>query len=333
MDASRYFFITGTGRSGTTLLQSMISRAQGVFIPEETHFMSLLWQHRRKMSSLQSDRGWQAAKKAIEKRCATAGIAFVPDRFETLTESAPRHYATLLSAWLRMAAEAAAGSDGPVPTVIGEKSPTHTGFVLELLAMMPNSAVVHIVRDPRDVAVSQHEAWNAAAMSAAVRWRLDQKRQADYEALVHPSRFATVRYEDLVTDPEPQLRRVCGVLGVEFSDPMLKPHEREHRGFTDHEPHKHRTLEPVTSQRIGRYRGTLSRRAISAIEHTCGEHMDRLGYKRDCGLNTIGPLAAAWLAAPMVWRKVATRTPAARIAKQVRSRPEAKPGSVNAAAE
>ena len=316
MDEPRYFFITGTGRSGTTLLQSMLSRGQGVFIPEETHFMSLLWHHRKRLGPLQSDAGWSAAKAAIAKRSAFADISFEQERFDALAEAGPRHYATLLSAWLKSAAHTAQESGQPVPKVLGEKSPSHSSYVLELLAMMPGSSVIHIGRAPRDVAVSQREAWNGPPMSAAVRWRLDQERNADLEALVSPERYTTIRYEDLVSDPEPHLRRACEVLPIEFRPDMLEPHKRKNKGYADHETHKQRTLEPITGSRIGRYRGKLSTTAIAAIERVCGPQMQRLGYELESLAWPPSSLAAAALSVPMIWRKTIRRAPAARISRR-----------------
>lgn len=336
MSTPRYFFITGTGRSGTTLLQAMLSRGRGVFIPPETHFMPLIWQQRRRLGPIASDRGWAAAKEAIARRNKKAGIETDPALFEQLADEGPRHLATLLTAWLRSAAAQApseAPGEAPPPSVIGEKSPVHASFVLELLAMIPDSSVVHIVRDPRDVAVSQREAWNGPTMSAAYRWLLDQKRHEELETLVSPQRFTTVRYEDLVTDPEAHLRRVCEVLPIEFAPEMLEPHKRSAKGYAERETHKQRTLEPVTNSRIGRYRQSLSPRAVAAIERTCRSQMPRFGYELDA---YAAPLAPFWVAAhtaPMVWRKLASRTPASRIVRQVsRQTPEQPSPTANAQA-
>ncbi|UYV12178.1 MAG: sulfotransferase [Phycisphaera sp.] len=315
----RFFFITGTPRSGTTLLQAMLSRGQGVFIPPETHFMGLLWRQRKKLGPIASDDGWNAAKRALIRRNELATIALERARFEELAESGPRHYGTLMSAWLRAAAEAHASYDDQTPAIIGEKSPAHAQDILELLAMMPDSSVVHIIRDPRDVAASQREAWNTPTMSAAIRWTLDQKLQGDLETIVSPSRFVTVHYEDLVTDPESQLRRICDVLPMEYTAEMLEPHKRTAKGYADHETHKKRTLEPVTNSRVGRFRQKLPYWKIGAIERICGQQMDRLGYERVGARRPIPELGVATLALPMVWHKAITLTPANRIAKQARN--------------
>jgi hypothetical protein len=41
----------------------------------------------------------------------------------------------------------------------------------------------------------------------------------------------TIRYEDLTTDPEPTLRRVCEHLGVAFEPGMLEYGEQDHGRF------------------------------------------------------------------------------------------------------
>jgi len=316
MAEGSYFFITGTGRSGTTLLQAMLSRGRGVFIPQETHFMSLVWKHRHRLGPLTSESGWTAAKDAIFRRSEHAGIAMDPDDFERLTASGPRNYGVLLSAWLHAAAKAQTPAQDPPPTILGEKSPVHASYVLELLAMLPEARVVHIVRDPRDVAVGMRDVWNTPPTSAAVRWLIDQRRQQDLESLVSPQRFVTVRYEDLVAQPEAQLRRVCDVLAIGFTPDVLEHHRRTQTGFAEHETHKRQTMQPVTTSRIGRYRRSLSPTAIAAIERVCGTQMERLGYEPEGYPRARGNLAVAAYAPSMVWRKLSQRVPATRIARQ-----------------
>lgn len=317
MPDTSYFFITGTSRSGTTLLQAMLSRGRGVFVPPETHFMPLVWKHRRRLGQVSTDAGWTAAQQAIIQRSPIAGIVIDPGRFEELASKGPRQYGTLLSAWLRAAAEAQTPQGQECPSIFGEKSPAHTMYMPELLAMLPGTQVVHIVRDPRDVAVSQRDAWNTPIMSSAVRWMLDQRQQQDIELLASSDRFVTVRYEDLVVEPEAQLRRVCDVLSITFTPDMLKPHQRSQSGFADREEHKHRTLESVTTSRVGRYRRELSPMELAAIERVCGGHMERLGYELEGSPAWRSSLAVCVLSIPMAWRKARLKAPAKRIARRV----------------
>jgi hypothetical protein len=316
MGRRRYFFIVGTGRSGTTLLQSMLSRAPGVFIPAETHFMALVYERRRTLGDITTDAGWQAAIRLIHHRNTKAGIKVDAQRFESIARDGPRTYATLLTAWLRAAAEHATAPDGATPHILGEKSPRHLHHTLELLAMLPDARVVHIVRDPRDVAVSQREAWGTPTLAAAGRWRREQRIEQDLESLVHPSRFTTVRYKDLVTDPKPQIERVCQFLDLPYTERMLSPHERKHKGFAQRETHKLRTLEPITKARIGRYREKLGPTRLAAIEHLCHEQMARFGYEPDTRPGLHRSLATAAMVGPLLSSRIAARNPARRLIRQ-----------------
>jgi len=150
MSHPRHFFIVGTPRSGTTLLQSMLARAPGVRIPPETHFLGITWSRRRRMGDIATDAGWEAAKTNIRRRSESVHIPVDWDAFEGALADAPRTYANLLRAWL----DAIARSADPPPRLLGEKSPGHTPFVPELLVMGRGAVAIQIVRDPRDVAPS-----------------------------------------------------------------------------------------------------------------------------------------------------------------------------------
>lgn len=319
---TRYFFITGTSRSGTTLLQAMLSRGEGVFIPPETHFMPLVWKNRRKLGDIETDAGWNAALQAIRQRTAIAGIELDDSRFEELAANEPRGYGSLLRAWLRAAAEAHEHDASGAPSLIGEKSPPHTMYVPQLLSMFPDAVFVHIVRDPRDVAVSQLQAWGTPITSSAVRWHIDQRAGLAAERMLAADRFLVVRYEDLVARPEVEISKACDVLGIIYRDEMLHPHQRSQLGFAERERHKQRTLEAVTDSRVGRYRGALSPGSIAAIEFVCRRHMRRLGYE-PAGSSWWKGAGALVLRCPaMAWRKLRLRSPAHRIARRVGRDPQ-----------
>ncbi|MEL6739344.1 MAG: sulfotransferase [Planctomycetota bacterium] len=268
-----YFFVVGSPRSGTTLLQSMLMRAPGVTIPPETHFMNITWQRRGKMPDLRTDAGWERAVTAVRARTVQDEIELSDASFDRRVESCPRTYADLLRAWL----DAIGDHEGA--RVVGEKSPGHTAFVTELAAAMPGAKFIHIVRDPRDVVLSQKEVFGRPAILSALRWRLDLRHHHDAERLLPRDRYRLVKYEDLVADPESAIRPLAEFLGLTYSDEMINPGERDKAGFSSMETHKLQTLEKVTTGRIGRYKGKLSKGDIAATERLCAELMRGLGYE------------------------------------------------------
>ena len=74
---------------------------------------------------------------------------------------------------------------------------------------LPEARFVHVIRDGRAVALSLSGlSWGPqTAAEAADRWVADIERARKMaRRLPH---YAEVRYEELVADPEPSLRRAC----------------------------------------------------------------------------------------------------------------------------
>jgi len=293
----RYFFILGTPRSGTTLLQSMLMRGSGVVIPPETHFIHVLWE-RRDQIDLETDEGWDLARGAVLARNETSEIEMDLARFDEILAGGPRTYGTLFRAWLGGIAALHPGA-----RMLGEKSTDHVEHVLELLAIVPGAKFVQIVRDPRDVALSHHQVWGRTVLQTAVRWRRDVEAARDYERLLSPGQFRLIRYDDLVTRTRGTLGQVCEMLGIEFRDVMLHPGGRRVRGFASDEKHKFRTLKRVTTERIGRFRREMKPMDVATVERVCGPQLEELGWEREHKSNLLGNLGVGLRAPTTVVRR------------------------------
>lgn len=119
---------------------------------------------------------------------------------------------------------------------IGAKFPTHYSSTPRLLEWFPGCRLIHTTRDPRAVYASQaakHTKQGQGTLRAAygrfrqfvhiniqVTWTARLHRQ-----LRHRPDYQLVRYEDVINDPETQLRRVCEFVGVPFDSQMLLPNQ------------------------------------------------------------------------------------------------------------
>jgi hypothetical protein len=126
-------------------------------------------------------------------------------------------------------------------TILGEKTPIHLRWAEELLSWYPNSKIVHMMRDPRAVHVSdlkrRREQQKRAPVYRIVRrlgaafemlttaetsWMwADSARRAQNMSRLHPDRYIVVRFEDLVRDPETVTRKLCLDLDIPFEERML----------------------------------------------------------------------------------------------------------------
>ncbi|MEM0961763.1 MAG: sulfotransferase [Bacteroidota bacterium] len=89
----------------------------------------------------------------------------------------------------------------------------------EVFELLPTARLVHVVRDPRDVAASTMTMrWGPSDPRAAARWTLDLlNRWAEVETRVDPSRVLTVRLEDLSAGG---LRAAAEFLGVGWHEAL-----------------------------------------------------------------------------------------------------------------
>lgn len=268
MKQPELFFIVGSPRSGTTLLQSICMCAEGVYVPPETHFLTRFPFDR----PLKDDRHWEEALKEIEMISKRDEIPI--KGLTTHAQTTPRTQSELLRLWLESSARAQQAR------WVGEASNVHTRELLTLAKMFPSAKIVHMIRDPRDVATSQHEAWGTSATRAALRWRDELMVHEQALSILNPTRYRAIFYEHLVTEPRAEIQALCAWFGWAYQDSMSTPHQRKQRGFSSRETHKLRTLKPITASRVGRWRTELSKDEVLRIELICCSMMTKLGYKR-----------------------------------------------------
>jgi hypothetical protein len=169
-----------------------------------------------------------------------------------------------------------------------EQSP-ETAFVLAaVLRAYPQAAVVHMVRDPRDVAASLlQKGWLRAGRAGHddvgapyghhVRFWVEPERAAEFDraddarragwawrryveaARSAPASTLEVRYEELAADPAAASESLAAHIGA---DPVLLA----------------RALGGMHAESVGRWRRNLTAEQVSEVEAEAGEMMEELGY-------------------------------------------------------
>jgi hypothetical protein len=286
MHTKGVFFIVGTGRSGTTLLQAMFMAAPGIFIPPETHFLPLADLVARRHGPPETNRGFEHLLQAVLDMCARQEMPIDAVILEREMREAPRTRADLFDALLWHIR-----TRRPDCTRLGEKSPVHLPYSPWLLEAFPDCTIINVIRDGRDVAMSHEQALGRNALRAALRWRHDQRLHARFSRELPPRRYTSVRYEDLVIDPKRQMQRLCAFIGEPFCEAMLRPHERAEEGFATWETHKALTRRPITTSRVGRYRTGWSPDKIALFQLISGAELVANGY----ALEKAPTLRGLWL--------------------------------------
>jgi hypothetical protein len=229
-----------------------------------------------------------------------------PDRVRREFSQGPATYARLFSLFLIHFAERMGKPRWGAQTGLIERYADH------LFAAYPGLRVVHMIRDPRDRYASSRARWpdgKGRAGGAVARWRYSTAL-AERHARRHPDGYLIVRFEDLVVDTEPTLRRVCAFVGASYTPALLQM-----RGA----PKLRRTLEAgggaapklLSPDFIGGYRETMTSTELAFMQLHLGRRMRSYGYAPDRDvLPTAGRLRFALTVWPdqmgrsMAWRGV-----------------------------
>jgi len=122
--------------------------------------------------------------------------------------------------------------DGSIAFV--DKMPHNYQRVGFILSAFPNAKIVHMLRDPRDVGLSKWiRRFPAGGMryasnlnSIAHSANLYRRYMQHWDA-IFGDRILTVQYENLVADPETYSKQVAAFCGIEWQESMMHPEENK----------------------------------------------------------------------------------------------------------
>jgi hypothetical protein len=157
-----------------------------------------------------------------------------------------------------------------------EKTPKNVLFFERILgAFQDRVRLIHVVRDGRDVITSLHPNNPHRFHVSQARWVAEVTYGLRFQ---HDPRVLTVRYEDIVLDFEPTIRRVCDFLGEEFLPELLdwssKTNIRWQKSW--HQG----SVRPLYKTAIGRWRSAGYNKIIDQFLSNIQsrECLQRLGY-------------------------------------------------------
>lgn len=269
----------------------ILGRHPSVFTFEELHFFEQWWQPRLPPSVTQPAEAVRLAAVLLGTQregyrhhhrgrgCEADAKALVQTIEPPLT--APRVFAAF------MAREAAAhGAEAGC-----DQTPRNLYYLPELLELYQEAVAVVMVRDPRDVLLSQKNRWHRRSLGArratrrnvvrtwsgyhpftiSVLWRSGVRAGARVTG--HP-RVVHVRFEDLLSDPVAQVKTVCDRVGIEFEPQMLDVPHIGSSNVADR-PNEH-GIDPATA---GRWREGLSPTEAWICQRVTLAEMASHGYR------------------------------------------------------
>jgi hypothetical protein len=259
------FFIIGCSRSGTTLLRSMLNYHPLLAIPVESIFL---------IDYLRADKDVPVERlkhlMTREYELSEWGMTVTLQDLEgchSAQEVVDRVYDLYRQRHNK--------------TIWGHKTTTFVRHSYLLKQTYPDAKVIHLIRDPRAVASSliRSNAHCSNAYFASLRWVMAVNVGLSL-AYHYPTDVLEVRFEDLVSAPEPVLQHICAFLEIPFDPAMLNYHTvgtREYGPYY-HQMHAHLNKPPDPS-RIDFWRSHLKPEDVALIESMCSVTMRELQYE------------------------------------------------------
>jgi hypothetical protein len=265
-------FIVGMPRSGTKLLRGLLNRSPELAIlREETHFIP----HMVSQFGDPSEIGDGDLRLLVDFLQNTAfylnmlqkyGMQIDVSAFDHL--SPPYTWNAIILAIFR--AYAPAGKREVA--YYGDKTPGYVRHMPLLKSLVPGAVFLHIMRDPRDYALSVRRSFGKSLRRAAARWA-ETVSEARATGASMSGTYFELRYEDLLSDPERTMRSVCEFLQVPFDTRMLAL-ESPSENLGDARD----TLEIVRSNKE-KYLNMLSPGEIRRVEQIVMGAIEGLGYE------------------------------------------------------
>mgnify|MGYP003299510023 FL=1 len=271
------FFIIGSGRSGNTLLRSILSGNSDISIPPESYRIPFAI----KKFHIFNNRDWEDIVPQVLKEFEDCkefytweiDITDAQKRLENIADS-KRTLSNIFDELFCTYAE----KHSPGSKIWGDKTPMNTLYLDWIGTVFPRSKFIHIIRDGRDVASSylKMERYDTI-LEAANRWINSIESAQSFGSKIKEN-YIEIRYEELVTKPEEVIKDTCDFLDIDYDSKMLD-HTKQVKKLGDTDKEHHSNLsKPISSDSVGKWRNNLSESDQESITKLLHKHLQRLGY-------------------------------------------------------
>jgi len=309
----KMIFVVGNSRSGTTMMGRVLGNIPNVFTFHELHFFEYLWDPASKKMIGQGEQITLAARLISIERdgyLKQQNIAHYLDEAACVVRNLPDDVspAIVFAAFLGYETRL---HDRIIPC---DQTPRNILFLDQILTHFPNAYVINMLRDPRDVLLSQKKKWRRRSLTQnrgipvfeAVRswtnyhpitismlWNANVRAAQKFS--VHP-RFFQIQYEMFTQDSEVCLKNICSWLSLDYHPDYLQiPRVGSSHGKDSPQ------ARGIKHEKIGHWGSANSRdfADLAICEALCRQNMNALEYPVSHVRANPVSLLLAWMTWPV----------------------------------
>lgn len=286
------FFIVGNSRSGTTLVAEILKNHSSVHVLNETHFIEEFSNEKKSfehiartelfrlintMLTIQRKDYYRKSEYEIYPMDYARVIALY-DAQKT------KNFATLNKCFLKSEALKKGKEWG------GDQTPRHVFHINEILEMYPEAKFIHMVRDARAILFSQKNKWKASLrhghpkfeiirtylnyhpVTTSMLWKNAIKAGLSAQNKLNSKIILTIRFEDLVNQPQKTITTLCDFLKIPYQAEMPNV------SVTLCADKRDEGKKGIDKEISTRWRSGLSQTEIFLADAIGGDQMRKLGY-------------------------------------------------------
>lgn len=241
-------FICGHRKCGTTMLVNLLDSAdQAIVYPDDSGIFYLYYPRYDTDQISREDKLQRLAGYIIKQHLA--GVLTRPHQTKNEAEDLKKKclkFANLVTAFpdkdfdfkkiLQYFIKCFSESFYPKvlkPKVWIEKTTSTEIYASELAYVFPNAKFIHIIRDPRDNWASLKSGWEKKysksnddirrlKQSMIERGRFGMELAKINKTILGKHRYKVIRYEDLTSNPETEVRKIVSFIGIPFHKKLLQ---------------------------------------------------------------------------------------------------------------
>ena len=239
MEKPKKIFVLGYGRSGTSVMGTILGNHPDIFMFRELNFIEKVWKRGKKQELSEPE----AVKLAImlvgiqtRSMDMLKDLSEFEERGREIVAGIRADVITPLVVYEAFLSAIVAENGKSIPC---EQTPGYVFFIPEILRLFPEARIVNMIRDPRDNLYSRKNKWRQYKfrsdfvprirtariwahyhpISTSYLWKTAVKAAQPF---VDSGQILQVRFDKVLENPEQELQRICDYIGVDFREDMLQ---------------------------------------------------------------------------------------------------------------
>ncbi len=276
------FFIMACGRSGNTLLRAILCNNKDISIPPESFvlgevydkfriFNHLRWHDLLKLIIGEFEAHTDFKDWNINLQPLYAELSVIKKEERTLEKIIDSIFSLYTKKYF------------PEAIIWGDKTPENNLWMFKIKKIFPEAKYIFLYRDGRDVTASFLKSGLLTNLERISRyWNLNMRLSEIFLRRLKSNQFIELRYEELVTRPEIEVKKICSFLGVTYSEDMLHSYKNfEKLGDVAVHHHHKNIAKPINTKSIGKWKKILSEEEQKSAERIMAKYLRNYDYVKN----------------------------------------------------